>query len=101
MIQSPLHLLVVADAVRVRMPVDSLNMAVFYALLKSNKNVKEWRLYIEFETNHTIWTNSKPVTGKIFRCTTFGLVVKGVPYIDPNSENAFSKVIVLTKVSSF
>ena len=32
---------------------------------------KEWRLYIKFEINHTIWTNTKPLTGKIFLCTIF------------------------------
>ena len=40
------------------MPADSLN-------------VKESRLYIKFETNHTIWTITKPLTCKIFLCTIF------------------------------
>ena len=39
--------------------------------MKRYKNAKEWRLYIEFETNHTTWTNTKPLTGKIFLCTIF------------------------------
>ena len=39
--------------------------------MKSSKNAKEWRLYIKFETNHTIWANTKPLTGKIFLCTIF------------------------------
>ena len=37
--------------------------------MKSYKNAKEWHLYIKFETNHTIWTSTKPLTGKIFLYT--------------------------------
>ena len=41
--------------------------------MKSYESAKEWRLYIKFETKHTIWTNrpTKPLTGKIFLCTIF------------------------------
>ena len=39
--------------------------------MKSYKSAKEWHLYIKFENNHTIWTNTKPLTGKIFLCTIF------------------------------
>ena len=39
--------------------------------MKSYKRTKEWHLYIKFETNHTIWTNTKPLTGNIFLCTIF------------------------------
>ena len=39
--------------------------------MKSYKSAKEWRLYMKFETNHTIWTDTKPLTGKIFLCTIF------------------------------
>ena len=39
--------------------------------MKSYKSAKEWHLYIKFEINHTIWTNAKPLTGKIFLCTLF------------------------------
>ena len=39
--------------------------------MKSYKSAKEWRLYIKFETNHTIWTYTKPLMGKIFLCTIF------------------------------
>ena len=42
--------------------------------MKSYKSAKEWRLYIKFETNYTIWTNTKPLTGKIFLCTIFGRI---------------------------
>ena len=66
---TPLNKLAVADAAWARMPVDSLNMTL--ALMKSYKSAKEWRLYIKFETNHTIWTNTKPLTVKIFLCTIF------------------------------
>ena len=40
-------------------------------LNESYKSGKEWRLYIKFETNHTIWTNTKPLTGKFFLCNIF------------------------------
>ena len=39
--------------------------------MKSYKSAKEWRLYIKFQTNHTIWTYTKPLTGKIFLGTIF------------------------------
>ena len=39
--------------------------------MKSYKRTKEWHLYIKFEMNHTIWTNTKPLTGNIFLCTIF------------------------------
>ena len=39
--------------------------------MKSYKSAKEWRLYIKFETNHTIWTNTKPLTGKFFSVPIF------------------------------
>ena len=39
--------------------------------MKSYKSAEEWRLYIKFETNYTIWTNTKLLTGKIFVCTIF------------------------------
>ena len=66
---TPLNKLTVADAVWARMPVDGLNMTL--ASMKSYKNAKEWHLHIKFETNHTIWTNTKSLTGKIFLCTIF------------------------------
>ena len=51
------------------MPVDGPNMALAY--IKSYKNAKEWGLYVKFETNHTIWTSNKPLTGIFFLCTIF------------------------------
>ena len=42
--------------------------------MKSYKSAKEWRLYIKFETNYTIWTNTKPLTDRIFLCTIFGSI---------------------------
>ena len=54
---TPLNKLAVADAAWARMPVDNLNMTL--AWMKSYKSAKEWRLYIKFETYHTIWTNTK------------------------------------------
>ena len=36
--------------------------------MKSYKSAKELRLYIKVETNHTIWTNTKPLIGKKFLC---------------------------------
>ena len=45
------------------MPVDGPKIKI-----KSYKNVKEWRPYIKFETNNTIWTNTKPLIGEYFLC---------------------------------
>ena len=39
--------------------------------MKSYENAEEWRLYIKFETNHTILTNTKPLSGNFFLCTIF------------------------------
>ena len=39
--------------------------------MRSYKSAKEWCLYIKFETNHTIWTNTKPLTGKFFSVPFF------------------------------
>ena len=39
--------------------------------MKSYKSAQEWRLYIKFEANHTIWTNTKPLTGKLFSVPFF------------------------------
>ena len=37
--------------------------------MKRYKNVQEWRLYIKYETNHTVWTSTMPLTSKIFLCS--------------------------------
>ena len=47
-----LNKLAVADAIWARMPADVPNMIL--ALIRIYKNAKEWRLYIEFETNHIL-----------------------------------------------
>ena len=39
--------------------------------MNSYESAKEWRLYIKFETNHTIWTNTKPLTGIFFFSVPF------------------------------
>ena len=39
--------------------------------MESYKSAKEGLLFIKFKTNHTIGSNTKPLTGKIFLCNTF------------------------------
>ena len=39
--------------------------------MKRYKSAKKWRLYIKFEANHTIWTKTRPMTGKIVLGTIF------------------------------